>query len=313
MSTPSSWPLPASSCRFVVPRSLVEHQRRHLLTRDLYLFGAGHYVEATGHHMKRLVHDDFLLIYCTGGIGNLQLRNEQNTERRLTVRAGDLVILPRGVAHEYRADDDDPWSIYWVHFEGPLGQTFIDNLNIDREAPLIAVGQQPKLISDFENLLQIRQTGYQLKSFIHAANQLRQILSFVALLRPREQNRRSHSGQFDLEKIHSMMQERVHEQLDLETLAASCSLSKYHFAKKYKELTGTTAISHFINLKIEHACQLLDVSNKSINQISYDVGYDDAYYFSRIFKKVMGLSPSQYRKMRLGSWPAAPRSRAKGK
>ena len=305
MSTPSSWPLPENSCRFVVPRPLVEQQRRHLLTRDLYLFGAGHYVDATGHHMKRDVHDDFLMIYCTAGTATLSLSKLKN-HQKLRIQEGDMLMLPRGLSHEYKADITNPWSIYWVHFEGPLGQSFIDNMKLDIEHPIIKVGQQPKLVNDFENLLQIRQTGYQLKAFIHAANQLRQILSFIALLRPTLGTRRQPSGHFDLKRIHSMMQERVHEQLDLDTLAASCNLSKYHFAKKYKELTGSTAISHFINLKIEHACQLLDVSNESISQISYDVGYDDAYYFSRIFKKIMGLSPSQYRKMRLGSWPKNP-------
>ncbi len=299
MSTPSSWPLPANSSRFVVPRALVEQQRRHPLTRDLYLFGAGHYVEARGHHMKRRVHDDFLLIYCTAGRGTLRGQSQQS----LGVQAGDLILLPRGLAHEYGADAATPWSIYWVHFDGPLGQDFTDHLKLDERTPVRSIGQQPKLVNDFENLLQIRQTGYQLNAFIHAANQLRQILCFVALLRPQEQQRRRAAVQFDLERVHSLMQERVHEQLDLETLAASCNLSKYHFAKKYKELTGTSAINHFINLKIEYACQLLDVSSNSINQISYDVGYDDAYYFSRIFKKVMGISPSAYRKMRLGSWP----------
>ncbi|MEH6814578.1 MAG: AraC family transcriptional regulator, partial [Motiliproteus sp.] len=237
--------------------------------------------------------------YCTAGMGHLSL----SQKRTLSIQAGDLLLLPRGMTHQYHADESNPWSIYWIHFEGPLGQSFADNIKLDPSLPVIAVGQQPKLVADFENLLQIRQTGYQLKPFIHAANQLRQILSFIALLRPQEQTRKSQSGQFDLQRIHSMMQERIHEQLDLETLAQSCNLSKYHFAKKYKELTGSSAINHFINLKIEHACQLLDVSQKSISQISYDVGYDDAYYFSRIFKKVMGLSPSEYRKMRLGFWP----------
>jgi transcriptional regulator GlxA family with amidase domain len=99
------------------------------------------------------------------------------------------------------------------------------------------------------------------------------------------------------------MQARVHEQLELEALAETVSLSKFHFIKKYKELTGTTPINHFIHLKVERACHLLDVTTKSINEISFAVGYEDAYYFSRIFKKIMGVSPSQYRRMRMGTFP----------
>jgi transcriptional regulator GlxA family with amidase domain len=96
------------------------------------------------------------------------------------------------------------------------------------------------------------------------------------------------------------MQARLHEQIDVDTLAAAVSLSKYHFIKKYKALTGTTPINHFIRLKIERACHLLDVTNKGIKEIAWAVGYEDAYYFSRIFRKMMGMSPRQYREIRLG-------------
>jgi AraC-like DNA-binding protein len=60
-------------------------------------------------------------------------------------------------------------------------------------------------------------------------------------------------------------------------------------------LTGHSPIQHFLHLKIQHACLLLDTSENSIKQIAGEVGYNDAYYFSRLFKQVMGVSPSGYR------------------
>ena len=294
MSKTSNWPLPANSVRYVVPRALVSQLRQQPLSSELYPLGIGHYVAALGHAMTRDTHDDFLLIYCTDGRAALTIG-----ERQGYLKAGQLVLLPRGLAHTYQADDSDPWSIYWVHFDGPIAADFYSNLPLNPDYPVIEVGQNAKLIADFENLLQVRQSGYQLRPFLHAANQLRQILSYLALLRSPEQN----AGGFDLELIHSYMQAHIHESLELDTLAQQVNLSKYHFAKRYKEATGTSAISHFINLKIEHACQLLDIGHQSISEIGYALGYDDAYYFSRIFKKVMGISPSQYRKMRLGIWP----------
>ncbi|WP_207063583.1 AraC family transcriptional regulator [Motiliproteus sp. SC1-56] len=294
MSRPSSWPLPADSARYVVPRALVDQLRRHPLSRELYPLGIGHYVAARGHAMERENHDDYLLIYCTEGRGELIVG-----PRRGHLEAGQLVLLPQGLAHRYRADDSQPWSIYWVHFEGEAAAAFVRHLSLDPAYPVIDLGQNAKLIADFENLLQVRQSGYQLKPFLHAANQLRQILSYLALLRSRDSTRAG----LDLERVHSYMQAHIHQSLELDTLARQVNLSKYHFAKRYKELTGTSAINHFINLKIEHACQLLDLGHQSVSEISYALGYDDAYYFSRIFKKVMGLSPTAYRKMRLGSWP----------
>lgn len=294
MSKPSSWPLPPDSARYVVPRSLVDLLRQHPLSRDLYPLGIGHYVQALGHAMERETHDDYLMIYCTEGRGSLTVGPRQGF-----LKAGQLLLLPRGLAHAYCADDADPWTIYWVHFEGPGAADFFRNLPVDPDYPVVSVGQNAKLVADFDTLLQVRQSGYQLRPYLHAANQLRQILSYLALLRG-DGGRR---GGFDLERVHSYMQAHIHEPLSLDHLAEQLSLSKYHFAKRYKEATGTSAINHFINLKIERACQLLDIGHQSVSEISYALGYDDAYYFSRIFKKVMGLSPTEYRKMRLGSWP----------
>lgn len=296
MSQPSRWPLPPASSRFVLPRKIVDQLSQHPLSADLYPMGFGYYQQAAGHTMLRRTHDDYLLIYCLAGQGTLTLE-----QHRCPVHPGDVLLLPRGSAHAYQADAEHPWTIYWVHFSGRLSEDFIDYLAVRQQHCLLSVGIHSRLVSEFQALLESRQSSYNLDLFIHAASLLRQILTHIALLKPLAKQRQS-AASFDLEQIHSLMQARVHEQLDLETLAASANLSRFHFVKKYKELTGTTPINHFIHLKIERACHLLDVSNQSIGEIGFAVGYEDAYYFSRIFKKIMGISPSQYRRLRIGTF-----------
>ena len=87
----------------------------------------------------------------------------------------------------------------------------------------------------------------------------------------------------------------VHQELSLDTLAHYSQLSKFHFSKKFKELTDTSPIQHFINMKIQRACLQLDNSNETIKQIAENLGYGDTYFFSRLFKKMIGMSPKQYR------------------
>lgn len=295
MSTPSSWPLPPESIRFVLPRQMVHRLAAHPLSEQLYPLGMGYYQLARGHEMRREQHDDYLLVYCLEGRGRVQYGTDR---KHHIIGAGDLLILPRGTPHHYLTDPHDPWSIYWIHFDGLLAGSFIDQLELDAGSAVLSLGIHSRLVSDFEALLETRQARHQLASYLHCANQLRQLMTHIALLRPLV--RQQQEAALDLEKIHSLMQARLHEQLDVETLATAVSLSKYHFIKKYKALTGTTPINHFIHLKIERACHLLDVTNKSIKEIAWVVGYDDAYYFSRSFRKIMGISPSQYRAIRLG-------------
>lgn len=294
MSQPSKWPLPPESSRFVVPRKIVDQISNHTLCEDLYPMGFGYYKQASSHEMLRRTHDDYLMIYCLDGRGELIAENHTTI-----IQAGDLIILPRGVAHEYRASQKSPWTIYWVHFSGKKAQEFIDYLAVDTKSHTVNLGVHARLVTDFESLLESGQTSYNLTAFIHASNLMRQLLTQVAQLQPLAKQQASES--FNLDHIHSLMQASVHEQLDLDTLAESVSLSKFHFIKKYKDLTGTTPINHFIHLKIEKACYLLDATTKPISEISFAVGYEDAYYFSRIFKKVMGISPSHYRRLRTGS------------
>ncbi|GGB91677.1 MmsAB operon regulatory protein [Marinobacterium zhoushanense] len=299
MSNPSNWPLPPESIRFVVPRRIVQQLADHPLSRGLYPLGIGYYHQASGHHMERVEHDDYLLIYCLEGAGLLQVEG-----LKYSVHAGDLVLLPKGVSHSYRALKSRPWTIYWAHFHGDDADAFYAHLSEPRQsAPILLtpLGLQSRLASDFEALLELRESTYNLSAYLCAANQLRQILTHIALLQPLARNRQK-GDSLDLERVHSLMQAHVHEHLALDTLADSVNLSKYHFVKRYKELTGTTPINHFIQLKIERACHLLDTTSNSINEIAFAVGYEDAYYFSRIFKKIMGVSPSQYRNLRTGAY-----------
>jgi len=293
MGQPSNWPLLPESKRFVIPRKTARELAENPLSRQLYPLGIGYYQQASGHKMSRQKHDDHLLIYCIDGQGSLSI-----ADKTMRINPGDLMILPQGLPHSYEARKQNPWSIYWMHFDGDLSRDFIAQILPDSQTPVISLGVQSRLVADFSALLESRQHSPNPMAFIHASNQLRQILTHIALLKPLVQQQRSDS--LDLDRVHTLMQARLAEQLDLDTLAEAVNLSKYHFVKRYKALTGTTPINHFIHLRIEHACHLLDVTAKSIKEISYDVGYDDAYYFSRLFKKVMGLSPRDYRQMRLG-------------
>ena len=97
-------------------------------------------------------------------------------------------------------------------------------------------------------------------------------------------------------------QERYHaltRRLNLDELVTATSeLSRYHFIREYKRQTGQTPMQAFQRIKVSHACYLLDISDDTLARIAARLGYDDPYYFSRLFKKVMGVSPGHYRRER---------------
>jgi len=92
------------------------------------------------------------------------------------------------------------------------------------------------------------------------------------------------------------MKQNIDGQLTLKEIAAHFRLSVSHFSRLFKQRTRYAPMDYFIQLKMQYACQLIDHSNMQISEVSRELGYEDAFYFSRMFKKTVGMSPMAYKK-----------------
>lgn len=286
MSITSRWSLPSDGIRFLTPAFVLPQLVAHPLLTGPYPLATGYYPNGHAHKMQRQDHDNYLLIYCVAGRGLLEVE-----QQAFSILPGSLILLPPGVSHRYEADEEEPWSIYWVHFEGPHSQAFYQHLGM--RALTEDIGLHPQIVSNFEAAFELRRTHHDVDGFIHACHLLHKLLSQLTLL---IKHHRSHPGiAISLQEIQGFMFEHIHGQLNLDTLAERLKLSKYYFSKRFKALTGYSPIQYFINLKMQRACQWLDGSQDSVKQIGLSLGYEDPYYFSRLFKKTVGLSPLQYR------------------
>jgi len=289
MSRTSSWTLRRGSRRIVAPVVIRNELKDHVLAKDCYPLALGYYEKALGHQMSRTKHDDNLLIYCYEGLGHVETANWQGV-----VESGQVLLLPAGVPHHYRADDDEPWSIYWSHFSGPLAREYIDQMGYDSARPVRDLGYSPAIIAQFREALQAARSAYNTKALIYVTHLLQQILTHIARdLYATDQGNKQEMG---IEGVQALMLQNLDKSLSLEYLAEQAQLSKYHFSKLYKQQTGFAPIQHFLLMKIDYACYLLETSDSSVQDIAQKLGYDDPLYFSRLFKKVVGLAPRAYRK-----------------
>lgn len=239
--------------------------------------------------MQRDSPSDNLLIFCTDGAGTLQAESGRHTVQR-----GDLVLLTPGHAHAYRASATDPWTIYWAHFAGSDAAAFAGWLRGHGARPVLHCGVDPALLGGFQQLLDGVALGAGVDAYIGAANRLRQLLTGFAVQR-RRPKREERIGAIDLDSLQAYMRERIAHRLTLAELAAMAHLSPRHFVARYRERSGYPPLQHFQHMKIEAACRLLDSTDDSIKTIAGHLGYNDALYFSRVFRRSLGLSPSAYR------------------
>jgi transcriptional regulator GlxA family with amidase domain len=92
------------------------------------------------------------------------------------------------------------------------------------------------------------------------------------------------------------MVEHLDEPLQVSTLAAQASVSPSHYFALFKRQTGTAPIDYFIRLRMNHARALLDSTCSSVKEVAAAMGYDDPFYFSRVFKSVHRIAPAEYRR-----------------
>ena len=92
------------------------------------------------------------------------------------------------------------------------------------------------------------------------------------------------------------LQENIDRNLTLQDLAGYFKYSESHFSVLFLKETGTSPINYFIRLKIQKACQYIELTDMKLNEIALRLGFEEQAYFSRVFTKVMGVSPTAYRK-----------------
>jgi AraC-like DNA-binding protein len=112
----------------------------------------------------------------------------------------------------------------------------------------------------------------------------------------RAANHESHVAR-KIEHSISYMLQHVNQPLQVAALAAAVNVSPSHYSALFKRWTGSPPIDYFIHLRMRHACQLFDSTSLNVKEVAAALGYDDPFYFSRTFKAVIQIAPSEYRVM----------------
>lgn len=107
------------------------------------------------------------------------------------------------------------------------------------------------------------------------------------------------------------MVEHLDQPLQVSTLAAQASVSPSHYFALFKRQMGAAPIDFFIRLRMNHARQLLDSTCSSVKEIAAVMGYEDPFYFSRVFKSVHRLAPAEYRRQNGQTRAAVPPTSAR--
>lgn len=104
------------------------------------------------------------------------------------------------------------------------------------------------------------------------------------------------AGECAMARLATYIQEHYSESLTLEGLAEQCALSPTHLSHTFRETMGRPLFAYINEVRIDRACGLLKRSSMSVVEIAYAVGYNSLSFFNRYFRRLNGLSPTEYRR-----------------
>lgn len=275
----------------VIPtKVLSRHCDAHAVVKQLYVTDIGYYPNAQYHHRQRIeAINQHILIYCVKGKGWAKI-----LDKSYSITPGDFILLPAGCPHEYGAEEQDPWTIYWMHFKGTNSKGFIDMMLKKMGDHVAPISFQENRLHLFEEIYTTFERGYSSDNICYASLSLQYFLGSCCF----DNNYNylaKHEKKDSITLCINYLQKHVDKILSLQEIAEAVNLSVSHFAAIFKKSTGFSIIEYFNHLKIQKACQYLQFTDLRINEIADRLGIEDPYYFSRMFTKVIGVSPNKYR------------------
>lgn len=279
----------------VLPAMIQRLSESDTFLQQLHITDIGYYPHATYHYRERPNGvEQYILIYCIKGSGWYSVLG-----KRHEIKEQQYFIIPQGEPHIYASNNDDPWTIYWVHFTGAMASFFGDNCYMPTSITTAKTSRIADRNNIFEEIFLTLSDNYSLVNLRYASSLL---YSFLASFKYIKQFRNYNAQDTRLANNDIVsaavrfMNENIEKQLTLTQIADYIGYSTSQFSLIFKMKTGHSPLNYFNMLKIQHACKFLETTDLKINQICSKVGIDDSYYFSRLFSKTIGISPKQYRK-----------------
>lgn len=276
-----------------VPPSVLRRMRKRPHTRDFLVTDLGYFPETGGHRVTRPGGtSSHVLILVEEGRGWVELGGS-----RFPVQGGQSILLPPDRTHAYGADPDEPWRIYWFHFEGKGAEGLLKWTPFTPTQPVTTCPAADSLRRHFRTILATVERGYSEHCILELSRSLINILSFL-------HTRSTGPAQSDqaarIEKIMDTMREHLNQPQPLPHYARQCGLSVSRFSEAFREHCGVSPMTYFTELRVQRACELLDTTGLQVGEVATRLGFEDALYFSRLFRKHTGMPPSAYRKRGIG-------------
>lgn len=262
------------------------------LGSSIYIMWAGHRHCAPNYSVGPRLLDTYTLVCVISGCGYLKV----GSHKEQTLRQGDVFILYPKEKHHYYTDAENPWELMWISFNGALSETLLSDAGFSRNAyimPNILTHSIQRTVQTVINSLGDTADTHRLC----ATGQLYILFAYLKQI-AESQEQRSESLKHDSSVWRAIrfIEQNYYLDIDVEMLCEHVNYSRSYLSRTFKAETNMTIPEYTNRIRIQNAINLLKTSKMPIKDVALSVGMKDSFYFSKLFKKITGETPREFRK-----------------
>ena len=236
--------------------------------------------------------NDYQLLYIAAGKGKFYFKGKEPT----IVTKGNMVLFRPGEPQVYYYYAVDKTEVYWVHFTGWKVEEYLERYELPHDENVFYTGVSPDypwIYNQMIRELQLQRVNHEdmISLYMHHI--------FITINRYIKERRETKNDTInDIERAAHYFKDNYNKQISIEQYAEEHLMSVNWFIHSFKSVMKMSPMQYIISLRIAMAKGYLENSTKNIAEISNEVGYENALYFSRLFRKYTGMTPTEYRKKR---------------
>lgn len=244
------------------------------------------------HNMGPLIHPYYIVHYVIAGKGEMKVGG--NT---YSLSSGDSFFIFPGESVQYTANKHEPWQYCWIGFKGNRFKHILQRSNISAKHPIVQSLSIEHIHPFFERIITLLSSN-ELYSSIEASGHLQLLLAkYCQAKEPMKLRPFDHkaTAERQIEEAIAYIDYHYPQPITIEELAQRVGYHRSHLCKLFKLTTGISPLAYLIKVRLEQA-QLLLAQHIPVNQVAQAVGFNDALYFSKLFKRHNGISPTEFEK-----------------
>ena len=237
--------------------------------------------------------NDYQLLYIAAGKGEFYFKGSKEPT---IVTKGNMILFRPGEPQVYYYYAVDKTEVYWVHFTGWKVEEYLERYELPHDENVFYTGVSPDypwIYNQMIRELQLQRVNHEdmISLYMHHI--------FITINRYIKERRETKNDTInDIERAAHYFKDNYNKQISIEQYAGEHLMSVNWFIHNFKSVMKMSPMQYIISLRIAMAKGYLKNSTKNIAEISNEVGYENALYFSRLFKKYTGMTPTEYRKKR---------------